>query len=502
VKSRLHVAAREVLGADLRSLALLRIGLALCVLLDLAGRACDLRAHYTDAGILSRADAITLFGFLHALPLCVHLAGGSTWSAALLFAVAAVAAAALLVGYRARAASAVSWLLTASVQLRNPYIGAGWDALLRMLLLWGAFLPLGACWSLDATDGDAPADRRTPVFSAGSVALLAQMAIVYAIAGYTKWQEPAWRDGSALAAIFADDFTATALGSALARSGALLAGLTLAVPWLEMAGSAGLFVPVWRGPTRCAAVAVLAGMTALFGLCLSVGLFPLVALAGLAGLLPGWFWGRPIVARWIEAPLDRVVTALRRRLPTRPGRRPGLGAIGEIGAQGACALLVAYLVFWAVGVARSPVYRAPESVAWLGESLFLQQDWRMFSVPPSQTGAVEVSGRLRDGTPIDLLAAGGPVPQTEIAPAPRDERRRETPFRSVRWRLLLWRATDPGRSDQRLLHYGRYLCREWNQTHPPERSLATFEVIFWARPVGAPAESADRRVLWSHDCFG
>jgi hypothetical protein len=466
------------------------------VLLDLAGRAVDLRAHYTDTGILSRADAVTLFGFLHALPLCVHLAGGSTWSAALFFALATAAAMALLVGYRARAASAVSWLLAASVQLRNPYIGAGWDALLRMLLLCGAFLPLGARWSLDASE-DA-AEPRPTVFSAGTIALLAQMAIVYAIAGYTKWQEPAWRDGSALGAIFADDFTATALGSALVGSGSLLRGLTVSVPWLEMTGAAGLFVPVWRGPLRCAAIAVLAGMTALFGLCLSVGLFPLVALAGLAGLLPRWFWQRPFVARRIEAPLERVARALRHRVLTR--RRPGLGPIGELAAQGVCALLVAYLVFWAAGVARSPVYQAPESIAWLGESLFLQQDWRMFSVPPSQTGEIEVSGRLRDGTPIDLLADGGPVPAV-ATPPPTDVPSRRAPFRSVRWRLLLWRATDPGRTDQRLLHYGRYLCRGWNQVHPAERGLATFEVIFWARPIGAPAPSAERRVLWSHDCF-
>jgi hypothetical protein len=293
------------------------------------------------------------------------------------------------------------------------------------------------------------------------------MAIVYAIAGYTKWQEPAWRDGSALGAIFADDFTATALGSALVGSGSLLRGLTVSVPWLEMTGAA-------------------------------VGLFPLIAVAGLAGLLPRWFWQRPFVARWIEAPLERVARALRNRVVVR--RRPDLGPIGELAAQGVCALLVAYLVFWAAGVARSPVYRAPESIAWLGESLFMQQDWRMFSVPPSQTGGIEVSGRLRDGTPIDLLADGGPVP-AGATPPPTDVPSRPAAFRSVRWRLLLWRATDPGRTDQRLLHYGRYLCREWNQAHPAERGLATFEVIFWARPIGAPAPSAERRVLWSHDCF-
>src|SRR5215207_5891354 len=44
----------EIFGADLRSLATFRIVLALLVLSDLANRATDLSAHYTDAGIMPR----------------------------------------------------------------------------------------------------------------------------------------------------------------------------------------------------------------------------------------------------------------------------------------------------------------------------------------------------------------------------------------------------------------------------------------------------------------
>src|SRR5215217_7632278 len=44
----------EIFGADLRSLATFRIVLALLVLSDLANRATDLFAHYTDAGIMPR----------------------------------------------------------------------------------------------------------------------------------------------------------------------------------------------------------------------------------------------------------------------------------------------------------------------------------------------------------------------------------------------------------------------------------------------------------------
>src|SRR5262249_40604753 len=141
--------AFRVLGIDLRALAVLRIGLGLAVLADLAVRASDLRAFYTDAGILSRSDALSLFAWLHAWPLCVHMAGGSLWSQVLFFVLAATTAGALVAGWRTRLATVVAWLLTVSVQLRNPFVGAGYDQLLRMLLFWGCFLPLGARMSVD-----------------------------------------------------------------------------------------------------------------------------------------------------------------------------------------------------------------------------------------------------------------------------------------------------------------------------------------------------------------
>ena len=44
----------ELFGADLRSLAVFRVVLAALVLTDLASRATDLYAHYTDRGVLPR----------------------------------------------------------------------------------------------------------------------------------------------------------------------------------------------------------------------------------------------------------------------------------------------------------------------------------------------------------------------------------------------------------------------------------------------------------------
>jgi hypothetical protein len=462
------VAAR--LGADPRSLAALRVGLALAVLADLAVRAGDLRAHYTDAGVLSRADALVLYDFLHAWPLCLHLAGGTVWSQALLFGIAAAAATAMLVGWRTRLATVVAWLLTASVQLRDPYVGAGYDALLRVLLLWGCFLPLGACWSIDAE----PAPPRS-VVSVGSVGLLAQMAIVYVSAGWTKWQVPAWHDGSALLSILADDFRVTALGLRVADWPALVRSVGRAVPWVEMLAPVAIVVSAGR--LRTAAVVALCVLNLAFALCLEVGLFPWIASVGLIGLLPPEAWPRAEIAN-------------------------GVRSRGPLATELAATLVLAWVVWWSVQVARSPVFRAPPRLEWFGAALFLQQDWRMFSEPPARTGWIVAPGRLGDGAEVDLLAAGGPVPRTR-APV-RWERPRvpSRSFRNDRWRLLLARAVYGTRDDRRLLNWGRYVCREWNGAHAGVEQLQGFEVVFVRRPIDDGAAAYERQVVWTHRCFG
>jgi Vitamin K-dependent gamma-carboxylase len=480
--------ADELFGADLRSLAALRIGLGLVVLADLAARAPDLRAHYTDAGVLTRADLLSRFGWLHAWPLCVHLAGGSAWSQGLLFAAAAVAAGALVLGVRTTLATVVVWFLTTSLQLRNLYIGGGYDALLRMVLLWGCFLPLGARWSVDAGRRGPGLPPPARVLSVATVALVAQIVIVYWSAAVAKWHVTAWQDGTALAAILADDFRTTGLGAALGRHPGLLRFLGHAVVGVELGAPLLLFVPVATGPVRTAAVLALALMNAGFGLGLELGLFPWIGTVALVGLLPGWFWDR--IGR--AAPAPRVTGRLTKSL------------VG----QGICAVLLTYVVGWCVGVARDPAYRAPEAVEWLGGALFLQQDWRMFAVPPERTGWISAPGQLVDGTALDLFAAGGrlpdvaddePPPPVRVTRPPRPSR----DFASDRWRLFIARAAYGPERDMPLLGWGRFLCREWNARHAGGRQLEQFDVVFVARRIGAGVTSGyAREVVWRHHCFG
>src|SRR5215204_111479 len=110
----------ELFGADLRSLAAFRIVLALLVLADLAGKSTDLYAHYTDRGVLPRS--VLVEELLTPWEFSLNLMNGELFFQALLFAVAALVALALLVGYRTRLVIVVVWILVLSIQLRNPLV--------------------------------------------------------------------------------------------------------------------------------------------------------------------------------------------------------------------------------------------------------------------------------------------------------------------------------------------------------------------------------------------
>jgi hypothetical protein len=180
----------NVFALDVRSLAVLRIGLALMILWDVAVRYPDLSAHYSDDGVLP----ISILPVHEQMPSLHVLSGSIVWQAILFYAQAAFALA-LLVGWHSRWATVLSWAMLMSLQSRNGLVLHGGDAVLRVLMFWSMFLPLGACWSLDARDRPPPPRRVASMATAG---FLIQLVMLYVFAALGKWG-PAWRsDGSAV----------------------------------------------------------------------------------------------------------------------------------------------------------------------------------------------------------------------------------------------------------------------------------------------------------------
>ena len=131
-------------SVDLRALALFRIGLGLIVSGDALDR-CRSLMLLTDEGPSPRALLESLGGW----PSLHGFSGGTGVTSALLAAQALVGLA-LAAGVVTRVAAVCSFLLVASVQHRAPLGPFAGDNLLRALLFWSLFLPLGARLSIDA----------------------------------------------------------------------------------------------------------------------------------------------------------------------------------------------------------------------------------------------------------------------------------------------------------------------------------------------------------------
>src|SRR6476469_7410511 len=180
----------ELFGLDLRSLAVFRIGIALLLLTDLFIRSGDLVAHYTDAGVLPRSlltEELWKPGYWS-----IHAISGQPLVQALIFLLAGGMALALLVGYQTRLAAIASWVLIVSLHNRNPALLFAADDVLRALLFWCMFLPLGAYYSIERALNTSTKPLPKRILSGATLALTLQICFVYWFSAAFKTTSPIW----------------------------------------------------------------------------------------------------------------------------------------------------------------------------------------------------------------------------------------------------------------------------------------------------------------------
>ena len=278
----------ELFGVDLRSLALFRVALGSLLLTDLVKRAFDLRAHYTDLGVLPRSELIETVS--NHWNISIHNANGALEFQAALFIVHGLLALLLIFGYRTRLVTIGCWLLLISLHARNPLVLSGGDTLFRMLLFWGMFLPLGARFSVDRALDPTADDSTHRYFSAATVGILLQVIMVYTFTVMLKG-DPIWRDDHTAAyyTLSLDQYT-TGFGHFLLGYPALLPGLTGATLWLELLGPFLAFIPVFNAPVRLLVVVSFLVLHLGIALTINIGLFPYISMASWLVFVPAWFW--------------------------------------------------------------------------------------------------------------------------------------------------------------------------------------------------------------------
>ncbi len=293
---------RTIFGIDLRTLALFRVLLSLWILIDLFMRTRDLVAHYTDAGVMPRSVQIE---HLYATTWSFHLANGSAWFQALLFIVAGLAALALMLGWRTRLMTVISWALLLSLQNRNTFILSGEDNLALMLLFWAMFLPLGARYSIDAALSRRPVFTGNTYCTIATAALLLQGMSMYFFSALLK-THPIWtQDGTAVYYALQLDYLVTPFALWFRQFEGLLTGLTFYVYLLELVGPILIFSPLFHRTFRTVLMLAFITMHLSFALFLEIGFFPFISIIMNLTFMPGWMWDR--LARLLPARADRPV---------------------------------------------------------------------------------------------------------------------------------------------------------------------------------------------------
>ena len=540
----------EIFGSDLRSLATFRIVLALLVISDLANRATDLSAHYTDAGIMPRT--VLVEQVLSPWAFSLDLMNGGALFQALLFAVAALAAFGMLVGYRTRLMTFIVWVLLLSIQLRNPLVNGSESPMLRMLLFWGMLLPLGAYWSVDRTRSALP--RPSPRFlSLATFGLLMQIAFVYWFTAALK-SGPEWRtDYTALYYALSFDQLATPIGHVLLDFPSLLQVLTFGTLVLEVLGPLLLFWPFFTGPVRTGAA--LAIMSLHFGIWLTmdIGIFPWISAFCMVCFFPTWFWDRAstlhsVLLRRVEfvrrlqlatARLGQAIVAFSKAvlpflmnarqllfadpaLPGGPladhteGAAPSLAAgtqhdeapaeepePAELRSSLATNLLAFFFIFYILcwNLTTVTSFTLPERTVPLGPFLGLDQYWGMFAPSPSkEDGWYVIPGELREGRKVDLM----PITRDDYGMHRISyEKPQDIPatYKNEHWRKYLENIYNQDHADQRL-YFGQYICRQWNAHHTGADTLETFRIIYLLEmTLPDYQQSKPEKVdLWNHTC--
>ena len=499
-KGRARAAAGRLVGVvrrrvaiDARALAAFRIAVGLLVVADLALRSRNLVAFYTDRGVLPREALFADYTGVYS----VHALWGEAWIQALLFLVAGVAGLALVVGYRTRLATVLSWALLLSLHVRNPMVLNGGDILFRMLLFWGMFLPLGERWSLDAVRRDR--EGRSTVASVATAALLIQMVLLYVTNAVHKLGGTQWPSGEAVVYVFSLDQFTVLLGNVLAEFYPLLRVFTYA--WITLVVLSPLLL-VLTGRVRAVLATLFAGMHLGMLVTMQIGLFPLVVVAGLLPFYPPAVWDA------VERASERVgLTArtqtLRSRYRQATERLPDVAppalsrsaVLARARTAAGSALALGFLVLVVLSNAQAiGVADVPDDGEAVLEVTGTDQYWRMFAPDPLGTdGWYVVPANLTGGSSVDALYDSA----VDWDRPPNVDSR----YPTARWRKYLRNVWTSGNWNHRS-YFAHYLCGQWNRSHAT--GLDSLELYYMAQESQPYNETEPIRGHWlhTHDCAG
>ncbi len=276
--------------ADLRSLAAFRVGLAIVIIIKVFYALQGLKLLYSDEGVFPR-EIVNKIDSIHYLSL-YNLSGNWQFGAFLLI-LTFIFSIMLLIGYKTRIAAISLFILLVSLNGRTPDLIHGADFVITVLLFWGILIPWNARFSIDSIGDIALRKLPNSVFSFGILGYFLQIGFIYFFAGVAK-SGPQWTTyfNAIYLSMSSIQYTSYLSQILLLLPNRLLMLLTYSVRMMELSVIFLLFFPHKNVYVRTAIVGALIIMQASFGFFLSIGLLPLVNIAGLLGLIPSFVWDK------------------------------------------------------------------------------------------------------------------------------------------------------------------------------------------------------------------
>lgn len=455
--SNIIIKLKQTYALDVRALSLMRIAICVVLLVDLLIRSFSIKAFFTNEGIMP-LEILKDYNW-HPYYFSFHALSGELWWQVLLFILNAVCICFLLIGYRTRLFTFICWTFLVSLQNRNPFILQGGDDLLRLILLWGIFLPWGERYSVSAKKSE----QTNSYLSLANLGYLLLIFSVYFFSALLK-TSPEWRsEGTAIYYALSLDQLRLPLGTLLYKFPTLMKVLTFIVFYLELIAPIFLIIPFVSNRWRLIGIISIASLH--IGICctLYVGLFYIIGLTTLIGAIP------TKTMDWLEQKFHTL--------------RSNKVTIIENGSQSNFILSTFHsLKNWFIGaVITYCLVLNLSNVRWfpfvmeryivdIGKAFRLEQNWGMFApFILKDDGWLVYSGFSKNNTYIDIKHEGKlsnfTKPENIVSE-----------FESDRWRKYSENYVFNNNNYIRP-YYCKYLLKKWNKEHP-ENQITELNIFF------------------------
>ena len=391
------------LSIDVRTLAFTRVAIALMLFYDLGRRVAEFSVWYSDAGLLPSAlvEAHPIRSWSYSF--LDHLNNDTELRIA--FAAIGIVYFCFLIGLFTRFFHVLSFVCLTSLQVRLDLLVNGGDFVFSDLVLWTAFLPLGATFSVDAwwkkRRGKPPA--RSPHVSWAVLVAILQFAVIYFFNGVQKGSTP-WLQGTSVYWVVQQERLVTWFGALFRELFPLwvfqiLTYSTLLIeyllPWL-------IISPWGRPTTRRIAILFILALHLGIAAVANVGLFSFVMIS-YGTLLVGtedWDW----LARKLEMRRPRLARAL--TLPPAHAMATPEPSPWRLVTGSLLAFFVVVATWQVLEENNVPKFMKPTQPEWVRNSVMLtrlNQGWKMFATPPRQDMTLVVDAVTADGCHVDPL---------------------------------------------------------------------------------------------------